>query len=89
MTTESLCRVRDRLSEFVERVQSHHERVVITKNGSVAAVLVSAEDLAELEETLAVLSDPTTLAELNDAAAGVEAGDVVTEVAAIRSLRST
>lgn len=29
---ESLRTVRDRLSEFVDRVQSHHERVVVTKH---------------------------------------------------------
>ena len=38
MTSESLRTVRDRFSEFIERVNAHHERVVITRNGSPAAV---------------------------------------------------
>jgi PHD/YefM family antitoxin component YafN of YafNO toxin-antitoxin module len=30
MSSESLRTVRDRFSEFIERVQKHHERVVVT-----------------------------------------------------------
>jgi len=33
VTTEPLRAVRDRLSEFVERVEHEHERVMITRNG--------------------------------------------------------
>lgn len=58
-TAEPLRSVRDHLSEVVDRVQHHHERVVITRNGHDAAVVISPEDLAQLEETIAVLSDQT------------------------------
>ncbi|MGH3409605.1 MAG: type II toxin-antitoxin system Phd/YefM family antitoxin, partial [Streptosporangiaceae bacterium] len=34
---------------------------VLTRNGHAAAVLISPEDLAQLEETIDVLSDPATL----------------------------
>ena len=50
MSSESLRTVRDRFSEFIDRVQSHHERVIVTKNGTPAAVLISPEDLESLEE---------------------------------------
>ena len=33
MTTESLRTVRDRLSDFVDRAEREHERVVLTRNG--------------------------------------------------------
>jgi prevent-host-death family protein len=46
MTTEPLRTVRDHLSEFVERVEHQHERVVITRNGRAAAVLISPDDLS-------------------------------------------
>lgn len=49
-------------------------RVVTTRNGSPAAVLVAAEDLESLEETIAVLSDPDAMAELMDARAAVAKG---------------
>jgi prevent-host-death family protein len=50
MSIESLRTVRDHLSEFVDRVASQHERIVVTRNGHAAAVLISPEDLAQLEE---------------------------------------
>lgn len=48
ISSESLRTVRDRFSEFIERVGAHHERVVITRNDSPAAVLMSPEDLESL-----------------------------------------
>ena len=53
----SLADVRNRLSEVVEQLEREHGRVVITKHGRPAAVVLSVEDLESLEETLAVLSD--------------------------------
>ena len=79
--------VRDRFSEFTERVQAHHERVVVTKNGTPAAVLISPEDLESLEETLAVLGDSDAVAELVEAHRAYLKGDVVRGVDAVRTLR--
>jgi antitoxin YefM len=87
MSTESLRTVKDRFSEFVDRVERHHERVVVTRNGRPAAVLMSPEDLDALEETLAVLADDETVRELADAEAAVAAGDVVRGADAVRALR--
>jgi prevent-host-death family protein len=88
MTTESLRTVKDRLSEFVDRVQREHDRVMITKNGTPAAVLISATDLDELEETIAVLSDRKAVRELREAGRAVAEGDVVRGVEAVRKLRA-
>ncbi len=60
---------------------------MITKNGRKAAVLISAEDLAELEETLSVLSDPSALTDIREADAAYARGDVVRGVEAVRRLR--
>ena len=79
--------VRDHFSEVVDRVELHHERVVVTRNGHAAAVLISPEDLAELEETLDVLSDPEALADIREADAAYAQGDVVRGVDAVRKLR--
>jgi len=87
MSTESLRSVKDRFSEFVERVERHHERVVVTRNGRPAAVLVSPEDLASLEETLDVLSNPGAVAELAESEAALAVGDVVRGADAVRALR--
>jgi prevent-host-death family protein len=87
MTTESLRTVRDHLSEFVDRAEREHERVVLTRNGQPAAVLIGYEDLAALEETLEILGDPNARKELSEAEEAVASGDVVQGVEAVRSLR--
>ncbi|GEM_PF-270608 len=88
MSIQSLREVRDRFSEVVDRVEREHERVTVTRNGHAAAVILSPEDLAELEETLEVLSDPEALADIREADAAYRAGDVVRGVDAVRGLRS-
>lgn len=88
IATEPLRSVRDHLSELVDRVEREHERVVITRNGREAAVLMSAVDLAELEETLSVLSDADALADIREADAAYTRGDVVRGVDAVRRLRA-
>lgn len=45
------------LSELVDRVEREHARLTVTRNGRPAAVLVSSEDLASLEETVEILED--------------------------------
>lgn len=87
MGTEALRTVKDRLSEFVDRVQREHDRVVITRNGTPAAVLISPDDLASLEETLDLLSDQTAMRELRAAERAVFEGDVVRGVDTVRRLR--
>ncbi len=88
MTTEPLRTVRDHLSEIVDRVEREHDRVVITKNGREAAVLLSSADLAELEETLSVLSDTEAMADIREADAAYATGEVIRGVDAVRALRS-
>ena len=63
----SLADVKNRLSEVVERIEREHGRVVITKHGRAAAVILSVEDLESLEETLAILSNPALMDEIREA----------------------
>lgn len=87
MTVEPLRAVRDRLSEFVDRVQRQHERVVITRNGKPAAVLISPEDLDALEETLDILGDAEVVQGLREADLAVSSGDFVRGADEVRRLR--
>lgn len=87
MTSEPLRTVRDHISDAVGRVERQHERVTITRNGRDVAVLISPDDLTELEETLSVLGDPEALADIREGDAAYAHGDVVRGVDAVRRLR--
>ncbi len=78
METLSLSHVKAHLSEIADRVEGQHDRVVVTRNGHPAAVLVSPEDLESLEETLAVLSDPALMRQLREGEEAIASGDSVT-----------
>ncbi len=71
----SLADARNRLSELVADVERTHARVTITKHGHPAAVLVSPDDLAALEETVDILSDPEAMAEIRQAEAEIARGE--------------
>jgi antitoxin YefM len=86
VATEPLRSVRDHLSDVIDRVEREHERVIITRNGRDVAVIISSEDLAELEETLSVLSAPEALEDIREADAAYARGDVVRGVEAVRRL---
>ena len=76
-TTTSLAHVKAHLSAIVSSVHDTHERVVITRNGEPAAVLMSPDDLASLEETVDILSSKGLMADLGQARAEIESGDTV------------
>ncbi len=70
---------RNRLSELVSEVERTHARVVVTKHGHPAAVLVSPDDLASLEETLDILSTPGALEGIREAHDQVVRGETFDE----------
>jgi len=51
-----------------------HERVTITRHGHTAAVLISAEDLAALEETVDILATPGAVDAIAEGLADLAAG---------------
>lgn len=76
--TLPLANVKSRFSEIVDRVEHTHDRIVVTRNGRPAAVMISPDDLASLEDTLELLSDPVAMTELAEARRAHEGGDYVT-----------
>jgi antitoxin YefM len=73
--TMSLASVKARFSELVDRVESQQDRVIVTRNGKPAAVLISADDLESLEETLAVMSDRSVAKQIRESEKQVDAGE--------------
>lgn len=78
METLPLAEIKAHLSKIVDRVEDHHERVTLTRNGRPAAVLISPTDLAALEDTLELLSDPAALAEIVKARKEIARGKGIT-----------
>jgi antitoxin YefM len=80
----SLAAVKNRLSEVVERLEREHGRVVITKHGRPAAVVLSVEDLEALEETLDVMTSSGLLADIREALDEREQATVLSKEEALR-----
>ena len=76
MTTVPLAEARAQLSKLVDDAVRTHERVEVTKNGRRAAVIMSADDYDSLMETLDILGDAATMAEIRQADADIAAGRV-------------
>jgi antitoxin YefM len=74
MTAVPLGDARDRLSEYVSEVERTHQRVTITRHGHPAAILISADDLAAIEETLEILGTPGAAEAINEGLADAAAG---------------
>jgi len=80
--------VKNHLSEVVEQVEREQDRVVITKHGRPAAVVLSVDDLASLEETLDIAGRPTLIKQIRSSLADLAAGEaeVLTKDEILRSL---
>ena len=70
----SLADVKNRLSEVVDVVEREHDRVVITRHGHPAAVVISVADLESLEETLDIMVSENLLADVREGLAEIRAG---------------
>lgn len=56
---------RAHLSELVDEVERTHQRVMVTRNGHPAAMLVSVDEWESIEETLVTLRQEGALADIN------------------------
>lgn len=82
--------VKNRLSEVVDQVEREHDRVVITRHGKPAAVVISTDDLASLEETLEIVSRPKLVAQIRDSLDDLASGraEVLSKDDALATLRA-
>ena len=64
MKTLSLSEAKMKLSGLVDMVQAADEEIVITRNGSPAAVMISPSEYESLKETAAILADATLMDEI-------------------------
>lgn len=78
MKNVPLSEAKDKLSALVDEADTTHEIIQITRHGRAAAVLMSADDLDSLNETLHALRTPGFADDLAQADADYAAGNTVT-----------
>lgn len=64
MKTLPLTEAKSKFSRIIDEVADRDERIVITRNGRPAAVLISPSELESLLATLDILSDPNMMAQI-------------------------
>jgi len=77
MRTVPLGEAKDKLSGLVEEAETTHEIITITRHGRPAAVLMSADDLESLHETLYWLSKPGIRESIAQAEREYAAGETI------------
>jgi antitoxin YefM len=74
MKTLSLSEAKMKLSSLVDAVYKTDEEIIITKNGSPAAVLVSPDEFEGWKETIAIRSDAAFMDEIKKGLATLKKG---------------
>ena len=66
---------KSRIAELADRVAREHDHFTITRNGRADVMLISVAEYESMQETLDVLSDDETLADLRQSREDFEAED--------------
>lgn len=74
--TVSATNARIKLYDLLEEVEKLSKRVIITSHGKTKAVLVNADELESLEETLEVLRDKRAMASIAKSKKDIKAGRI-------------
>ncbi|HVK24146.1 MAG TPA: type II toxin-antitoxin system Phd/YefM family antitoxin [Actinokineospora sp.] len=69
METLPITEAKARIAELADRAEREHDHFTLTKNGRPTVMLMSIAEYESLMETIAVLSDPATRADLAESAA--------------------
>jgi antitoxin YefM len=79
METLPITDAKNRFTELADRAAAEHDHFTVTRNGHPHVMVVSVAEWDELQETIAILSDPQTRADLAESAEAAERGDFTTE----------
>ena len=64
METLTITEAKNRFTELADRAAAEHDHFTVTRNGHPHVMVVSVTEWDELQETIAVLSDPQARADL-------------------------
>ena len=76
MKTLPFTEARKDLSKIIDEVSSSHEHVVITKQGTPKAVVMSSDEFESWQETVEILDDPAAMRAIRQGLRDVKAGRV-------------
>jgi antitoxin YefM len=79
METLPITEAKNRFTELADRAAAEHDHFTVTRNGHPHVMVVSVAEWDELQETIAVLSDPQARADLAESADAAQRGDFTTE----------
>ena len=79
MSTVTLSEAKAHLARLLREVEELGERVVITRSGHPAGVLLSVQEYEGLLESLEILADPELSAAVKQGLADLERGDVLAD----------
>jgi antitoxin YefM len=79
METLSITEAKNRFTELADRAAAEHDHFTVTRNGHPHVMVVSVAEWDQLQETIAVLSDPEVRADLAESAEAAMRGDFTTE----------
>ena len=88
MRTVSLSEAKDKLSALIDEVENTHEIIQVTRHGHAAAVIMAADDLESLHETLHWLTRPGIREDLAQARADIAADIAAGTTVSGQELRS-
>ena len=83
-TPVPLSEAKAHLSELARRVRQQHERIALTRNGEVEAVLLSVDDLEGLELTVEILADGDSVARISENLAALRRGEPGADLGTVR-----
>lgn len=79
METLPITEAKNRFTELADRAAAEHDHFTVTRNGHPHVMVVSVAEWDELQETIAVLSDPQARADLAESAEAAQRGDFTSQ----------
>lgn len=87
METIPISEAKARIAELADRVAREHDHFTLTRNGRAEVMLISVAEYESMQETLDVLSDDETLADLRQSREDFAAGDTFSAAEVREELR--
>lgn len=79
METLPITEAKNRFTELADRAAAEHDHFTVTRNGHPHVMVVSVAEWDELQETIAVLSEPQARADLAESAEAAQRGDFTSQ----------